>query len=245
MPCLILPLFCVRWRCRRCITLPPPTSLRRVCRAGWWPTCAEPQQRYASSIWWKLCRVTYDVNFSSLNTSTHVTSLYFLRFQCFGLFSICPCWCHFLHACVSVRASTVNVRAFLFAVSSRRVSPSVRPSLLQRHFPHYWQSVPHRVCVCRTVQCVWSSVACGHEDCARPQNGMSFYSQVCSLLSKTCSLHTVKINPKVSNTLSNLSHLKNMKRAYWTHYAVINENDCTCRFNIFIPRAKQPLAVGS
>lgn len=36
----------VRWRCRRCITFPLPTSLRRVCRAGWWQTCAELQQRY-------------------------------------------------------------------------------------------------------------------------------------------------------------------------------------------------------
>lgn len=26
--------------------MPPPTSLRRVCQAGWWLTCAELQQRY-------------------------------------------------------------------------------------------------------------------------------------------------------------------------------------------------------
>lgn len=35
-----------RWPCRRSTPSPPPASLRHVCPAGWWRTCAEQQPRW-------------------------------------------------------------------------------------------------------------------------------------------------------------------------------------------------------
>lgn len=103
--------FYVSWPCRRCITLPPPTSLRRACQAGWWPTCAELQQRYVL----KSCRKIQPYN----EVTCHSKSLFHLFFH-----STPPLACHiwfifslflgvlvlclffgekwvFLHACVS------------------------------------------------------------------------------------------------------------------------------------------------
>lgn len=80
-------------------------------------------------------KVMYDTKsffhlFVSSNTSTHVScrsyififssfSVLMVILLCLILGEISPHWCHFLHACVSAWASTVNVRAFVFAVSSR------------------------------------------------------------------------------------------------------------------------------
>lgn len=116
-----------------------------------------------SSCWYLLFVMCYVTNFLCSwlfrDVISHHSSL-----MCFSLHA-CGCAYASKCVCVCVHAFYVSV----FAVSSRRVAPTVRPSLLQRHFSHYWQSVPHCVCLCVDIPVCVCGIDDVFADCSSPR----------------------------------------------------------------------------
>lgn len=112
-----------------------------------------------------MCRAAAKVCLSSMIRNFEFPYFYKLNCICFQmqiyrekvfLFCSCPAFIFFLMSVSRMLLLLVHTSlmclTLVSAVSSCWVSSSLRPSLLQRHLPHYWQSVPR--CACSAVHLI-------------------------------------------------------------------------------------------